>query len=74
MAAQTKLEALAAAFPLHAQRIAELAHEFDPFNAGDFLQSELDEFGPRWALYNAFDWGSTVEGAWYWSKLADGAR
>ena len=70
---KTRLEALAAAYPLHVQRIAERVHHCDPSNGDEFLHSALGSGGPRWALYEAFDWSETIEGAEYWGALANGA-
>jgi hypothetical protein len=70
----TRFEQIAAAFPLHAQRIAEATHAFDPKGSDGWLHSEPEQHGARWALYDAFDWSQTVEGARYWYALAEGAR
>lgn len=68
----TRFEQIAAAFPLHCQRIAEETHAFDP-NSHDWLHSEPEQHGARWALYDAFDWSQTPEGGRYWFALAEGA-
>jgi hypothetical protein len=69
----TRFEQIAAAFPLHAQRIAECVAEWDPRNYEAWRDSEPDH-DAGWALYDAFDWVSTPEGARYWFALANGAR
>lgn len=70
----TRFEQIARAFPLHAQRIAELAYVFDPRILDDgWLHSEPEQHGARRALYDAFDWSQTTEGGRYWYALAEGA-
>lgn len=66
----TRFEQIAAAFPLHAQRIAELA------NAAGRLEWLRE---PAWryrgactALVGAFLWYGTSEGYAYWEALANG--
>jgi hypothetical protein len=72
----TRFEQIAAAFPLHAQRIAEET----------FAQTDSDWFdfwlnGPHSShirassvLHSSFNFSTTIEGFEYWYALADGAR
>jgi hypothetical protein len=69
----TRFEQIAAALPLHAQRIADLTYAFDPKGSDGWLHSEPEQHGARWALYDAFDWSRTSEGSSYWYALAEGA-
>lgn len=75
----TRFEQIAAAFPLHAQRIAEATfadYELDDDVKGlDWLygQSECDEDASV-ILQRAFVWDATEEGHRYWVRLATGYR
>jgi len=72
----TNAEALAAAFPLHYQRICELTHNiassrgFDGFL--DYLLAEECILGPGDTLAAAFSWAKSPEGYDYWEALCDG--
>lgn len=61
----TRLEALAAAYPLHVQRIAELTVHKD-------RMSERSQ-GARGDLLGAFEFLTTTEGHDYWWALFTGA-
>lgn len=75
----TRFEQIAAAFPLHAQRIAECVYEQRSANGlRIFMTAPCDEFdtkhGAGAVLQNAFLWGATGEGGQYWAALREGAR
>jgi hypothetical protein len=66
----TRFEQIARAYPLHAQRIAELSSQAGRL---EWLRE------PAWlhrdgrdALVGAFVWGFTPEGYDYWEALANG--
>ncbi len=71
----TAFELIAAAYPLHAQRIAEAIFEHN----GEKLFAEFMTRPNTWmrnageALQCAFCWGATVEGHEYWSRLRSAA-
>jgi len=73
----TVYEQLAAAYPLHFQRIVECVYAWDPRNGAKLLASSEpweNNDGCGWILYEAFDWKLTDEGPIYWRALADGGR
>jgi hypothetical protein len=77
----TRFEMIAAAFPLHAQRIAECVYEHNPSGAmvlRRFLTDPADDFdvkrGAGAILQGAFSWDQTHEGHNYWSALRHGVR
>lgn len=69
----TRFEQIASAFPLRAQRIAELARP-----ARTWLYAPSDDFDPKRGaaavLRRAFTWSLTDEGYDYWNALYRGAR
>lgn len=67
----TRFEQIAAAFPLHAQWIAECTAEIWLQHAADALDMQ---YGAGWVLRRAFNWSMTDEGFEYWNALSDGAR
>jgi hypothetical protein len=75
----TRFEQIAAAFPLHAQRIAECVYErWGSEGLERFRTTPSDGFnmkhGAGAVLQGAFAWDQTTEGHAYWSALANGAR
>lgn len=71
----TRFEQIAAVFPLHCQRITELAHIGVGGKGIGWLNDDAplgEDAGTLLAL--AFHWKETVEGAKYWASLAIGAR
>lgn len=66
----TRFEQIAAAFPLHAQRIAELCCENDQREML-FSEAYADE-APTSTLMLGFNWSDTSEGPDYWCALYDG--
>jgi hypothetical protein len=72
----TRFEQIAAAFPLHCQRIAEATFQ----HCGDtrLLTDQSDDFdlkqGAGAILQASFLWDHTAEGHNYWSALRHGAR
>lgn len=68
----TRFEQIAAAFPLHAQRIAELA---GPMWLARVRAREASEsLDASDILRGAFTWRTTTEGYDYWWTLAEGFR
>lgn len=66
----TRFEQLTEAFPLHIQRIAELANSGGILPALKNLPAAVT---PGMALRGAFLFASTSEGSEYWNAIADGA-
>lgn len=67
----TRREMIFAAFPLHAQRIFELAVWPPWFAASAPVPANVD---PATLLRQAFFWANTEEGDSYWRSLYEGAR
>jgi hypothetical protein len=71
----TRFDQLAAAFPLHIQRIMECASEQQNSTGDvDTWRNSPPDHDAGWSLYDAFDWSRTSEGTNYWYALAEGAR
>lgn len=76
----TRFEQIAAAFPLHCQRIAECVYQHNPYGPtglANFLTAPSDAFNLEHGgavLQGAFMWEFSEEGHNYWSALANGAR
>lgn len=68
----TRFEQIAAAFPLHCQRIAECAYQDGALI--HIMRGRPDQDGPAGALRGAFVWSRTEEGHDYWKTLADRVR
>lgn len=71
----TRFEQIAAAFPLHAQRIAECVFESEgPEGLESFLrQTTVSRLkASPMALAFLFDWEDTQEGYTYWDALYTG--
>jgi hypothetical protein len=68
----TRFEQIAAAFPLHAQRIAELAGPV--WLARARVREASNSLDASDILRGAFAWNFTSEGYKYWWTLADGFR
>lgn len=66
----TRFEQIAAAFPLHAQRIAELCTA-NGQRAVLFSEALPDESASGTLIFG-FEWANTTEGADYWCALYDG--
>lgn len=71
--AMTRFEQIAAAFPLHAQRIAECVCETDgEWRLERFLTFPHPETRAGDILQGAFLWEKTAEGWSYWNAIAHG--
>ena len=71
----TNREVLAAAFPLHFQRICEAAYEYygDKLPLNEFLDDPTRCEDAFFTLQGGFVWENTTEGHDYWQALAYGA-
>jgi len=67
----TRFEQIAAAFPLHAQRIAELCTEngMDTWLFSEATRNETEST----TIFGGFHWDETTEGGAYWSALCNRA-
>lgn len=69
----TRFEQIAAAFPLHAQRIAELTGPRKEWLYGTPDTFDL-KYGASAVLRSAFTWSIADEGFEYWCALSDGVK
>jgi hypothetical protein len=67
----TRFERIAAAYPLHAQRIAEATYNESRFGL-KWLQRDAGVLSAGAILSAAFYWGNTREGNDYWCALCMG--
>lgn len=69
----TRFEVIVAAYPLHAQLIAENCFAFYPQFFENFMSEQLlESHSARSILAGAFLWDFTPEGHKYWSQLSRG--
>ena len=70
----TRFERIAKAFPLHAQRIAELTFEQGGVTYFEWWHEDSEQISIKRVLRGSFVWDITTEGHNYWAALANGAR
>jgi len=73
---KTRFEIITAAFPLHAQVIAERVYDYQtkitdgPVMLEWFMTHPAKYASPQYIISTSFVWGLTPEGVEYWARLA----